>query len=126
MTIPISGGRDMIANKRYANGFKVEEVNTPLIYGFARMFGINTDKIVLDHETFEVGTSRIIDYCRKFGCSQYLTNPEAEEKYLDVKAVEASGITIIPFSVTNDYKIGLFEALEKWGVEGTRKMICKQ
>ncbi len=126
MTLPIQHGMDLIAHKQYVNGYKLEEVNLPLIYGFARMFGIDTNKIVLDHETLEQGTDRIIDYCVKHGCNEYLTNPEAEDKYLDVKKMEASGIKVVPFVCSNDYKISLFEALEKWGIEGTRKMLWKR
>jgi hypothetical protein len=125
MTIPIQNGMESIHDKRYVNGYTVEEINLPLIYGFARMLGINTDKIVLDHETMEQGTDRIIDICRKHECNKYLTNPSAEDKYLDVKAVNEAGIEIIPFNVSNDYNISLFEAFEKWGIEGTRKMVQK-
>lgn len=126
MTLPIQSGTDVIHYKQYTNGYTISEVNIPLIYGFARMLGINTQKIVLDHETFEQGTDRIIEYCRKHECNQYLTNPEAEEKYLDVKKMKEEGIRIVEFKVTNDYNISLFEALEKWGIEGTRKMIHKE
>lgn len=126
MTLPIQAGMDLIKHKRYVNGYPVDEVNIPLIFGFARMLGIRTDKIVLDHETMEQGTDRIIDFCRKHECDEYLTNPEAEEKYLDGEAMKKAGITVIPFKVSNDYNISLFEALEKWGIDGTRKMLCKQ
>lgn len=125
MTLPVNSGLDTIHHKAYTNGYTIEEVNIPLIYGFARMLGIQTNKIVLDHETMEQGTDRIIDLCRKHECNQYLTNPDAEDKYLDVEAVKKSGITIVPFKVSNDYNISLFEAFEKWGIEGTRKMVHK-
>lgn len=126
MTVPVKSGMDTIHDKRYVNDYPIEEVNLPLIYGFARMFGINTDKIVLDHETMEHGTDRIIDLCRKHECDEYLTNPDSEDKYLDVTKLTNSGIRLIPFIVSNDYKISLFEALEKWGIEGTRKMLEKK
>lgn len=126
MTLPVCGGKELIYNKRYTNGYPIPEVNVPLILGFARMLGINTDKIVYDDATMELGTDRIIDYCRKHGCNEYLTNPEAEEKYLDVKKMEDCGIKVTPFITSNEYKISLFEAFEKWGIEGTSKMVRKQ
>jgi hypothetical protein len=125
-TLPIKQGNEPINEKFYLNGYKVKDVNIPLIYGFARMFGIDTKKIVKDVDTKHTGTQRIIDYCKAYECSEYLTNPEAEDKYLDVDLMKSQGIKVIPFIVTNDYKVSLFEALEKWGIEGTRKMIWKQ
>ena len=126
MTLPVHSGLDPIHYKMYTNGHTVEEVNIPLIYGFARMLGIKTSKIVLDRETFEQGTDRIIDICKTNDCDQYLTNPDAEEKYLNMKKIKDAGITIVPFKVSNDYNISLFEALEKWGIEGTSKMVKKE
>lgn len=125
MTLPVKSGVELIADKKYVNGYTIEQINTPLIIGFARMLGIDTDKCVLDDATVEMGTDRILDYCRKFGATEYLTNPSAEEKYLDVKKMEDNGVKVIPFISSNDYKISLFEALEKWGIEGTAKMIRK-
>ena len=123
MTLPVQKGMEDIAHKVYTNGYTIEEVNLPLIFGFARMFGIDTDKIVLDRETFEKGTDRLIDICKTYGCDEYLAN--VDTPYLDIKKMEENGIKVIPFVTTNDYKVSLFEALEKWGIEGTRKMICR-
>jgi hypothetical protein len=125
-TIPVKGGMSMIADKMCMNGHRLEEITVPLIIGFARLLGIDTSKIVFDEATIETGTDRIIDYCRKFECDEYLTNPSAEEKYLDVNRMEDSGIKVIPFVTSNEYKISLFEALEKWGIEGTTKMLRKE
>lgn len=126
MTMPVMGGKELIYYKRYVNGYPLVEVNTPLIFAFAKMLGINTDKVHLDYDTIESGTNRIIDYCKRFDCDEYLTNPEAEEKYLDIQKMEREGIKVIPFEVSNDYKISLFEAFEKWGIEGTGKMVRKR
>jgi len=126
MTIPVKSAMEPIHYKEYVNGYRIGEVNIPLIYGFARMLGIDTNKVVLDTETFESGTERIIDICKKNGCNQYLTNPEAEDKYLESSKMEQAGIKIVEFKVSKDYNISLFEALEKWGIEGTSKMVRKK
>jgi hypothetical protein len=125
-TAPVKNGMSMIADKEYVHGYKIPEVNVPLIIGFARLLGIDTSKVHFDEATIEKGTDRIIDYCRKLGCNEYLTNPQAEEKYLDVAKMEANGIKVIPFKTSNEYKISLFEALEKWGIQGTIKMLRKK
>ena len=125
-TLPVKSGTSLISDKRYINGYSVPDVNVPLIIGFARMLGIDTTKIVYDEATIEMGTDRIIDYCRRYNCDEYLTNPQAEEKYLDIQKMENSGIKVIPFVTSNEYKISLFEALEKWGIEGTTKMLRKE
>lgn len=125
-TVPVQSGNCPIKIKRYANGSDLLTTNLKLITGFMDVFGIPTEKLVFDYPTALSGTDRIIDLCKKHGCDEYLTNPDAEKKYLDVKLMELEGIKVIPFTPSNDYKISLFEALEKWGVEGTRKMICKR
>jgi len=126
MTMPVCGGKESITHKKYTNGYSVGETNTLLINGFARMLSIDVNKIVFDRNTTLQGTDRIIELCRFHQCNEYLTNPEAEEKYLDVGLMEQAGIRVLPFVVTNDYKISLFEAFEKWGIEGTRKMVCRK
>lgn len=126
MTLPVCGGKQTILEKMYTNGYSVGETNTLLINGLARLLSIDVNKIVYDRFTFAKGTDRIIELCKFHHCNEYLTNPEAEEKYLDVEKMKDSGINVIPFTPTNDYNISLFEAFEKWGIEGTRKMICRR
>lgn len=125
-TVPVEGGLESIEEKRYVNGAKLVYTNLNLIKGFMGVFGISTDKLVFDRDTIVTGTNRIIQLCEEHGCNEYLTNPDAEEKYLDGSLMEQAGIKVIPFTPSNDYKISLFEAFEKWGIEGTRKMICKR
>lgn len=125
-TMPIKGGLELIADKEYVNGVSVVEMNMFLIWGFAAMFGIDRNKIVFDGSDMPTGTDRLIALCKKHGCDEYLTNPDAERKYLDVKKMEEAGIKVIPFEPSNDYKVSLFEALEKWGIEGTAKMVNKK
>jgi hypothetical protein len=124
-TVPVVSGNTLIADKLYMNGSNLAETNINLIKGFMGVFGMPLDKLVYDRPTIATGTDRIIQLCHENGCDEYLTNPEAEEKYLDVALMNKAGIKVIPFTVTNDYKVSLFEAFEKWGIEGTTKMIRK-
>ena len=124
-TVPVNGGIKPISEVSYVNGQSLAQTNINLIRGFMGVFGITQDKLIYDRPRLTKGTDSIIQMCLENGCDEYLTNPEAEEKYLDVGLMEKSGIRVIPFITSNEYKISLFEAFEKWGIEGTRKMICR-
>lgn len=124
-TVPVNGKIAPISEITYANGSSLAQTNINLIRGFMGVFGITQDKLIYDRPRITTGTNTLIQMCIENGCNEYLTNPEAEEKYLDVGLMEAAGIKVIPLVVSNDYKISLFEAFEKWGIEGTRKMICR-
>jgi hypothetical protein len=124
-TVPVNGRIAPISEIYYVNGQSLAQTNINLIRGFMGVFGISQDKLVYDRPRLTKGTDALIEMCMENGCTEYLTNPEAEQKYLDVGLMEKAGIKMIPFTVTNDYKISLFEAFEKWGIEGTRKMICR-
>jgi len=121
-TLPVKKGFEDIFYKQYANQYTINDVNIPLIVGFARMFGIDTRKIVFDRPTFSKGTDRLIEICEDNDCNEYLTNPS---DYLELGKFKEHDIKVVPFEPTNDYKVGLFDALERWGIEGVRKMIWK-
>ena len=124
-TVPVNGKIAPISEITYANGQSLGQTNINLIRGFMGVFGITQDKLVYDRPRITKGTDSLIQMCIENNCTEYLTNPEAEEKYLDVGAMERAGIKVVPFVYTNDYKCSLFEAFDKWGIEGTRKMICR-
>lgn len=123
-TKPVEGGKKMIKDKKYADGNSLAEVNTHWILAIAKTLSIDTKKIHMDFETEKKGTDRIIEMCKKFGCDQYLTNPEAMEKYLDEKAMNDAGIEVIHHSFP--YKKHAFEAFEEMGIEGTVKLLAKE
>ena len=125
ITKPVVNAVESILEKRYTDGPKIVDVNVPLIIGFAGLLGIDTRKIHYDHETQNTGTARIIELCRLFDCDEYLTNPDATDKYLDGKLMNDSGIEVVPCELPPQYRISLFRAIEANGIEGCIKIIQK-
>lgn len=123
LTKPVKNGNCLIKEKWYANGQDLVDVNASFIIGMAKVLGIDTGKIISDFETEKQGTDRIIEYCHKFGCDQYLTNVAALDKYLDLVKLRTAGIELVP--LVFPYKKHVFEALQEWGLEGTIKVLRK-
>lgn len=124
-SVPVTGGTMPIKDKHYSNGSKLIDVNMPLIIGFAKALGINTSKIHYDFPTEAKGTERIIEICKRFNCDEYLTNPEATEKYLDEKMMNDSGIQVVSCDVPKEFKKSLPEMFDSHGIDGTVKILNK-
>ena len=56
----------------------------------------------------------------------YVTNPEAKDKYLDEQKMKDAGINIEYCVVPKHLQISIFEAFEKFGIEGTIKQLPKR
>lgn len=125
ITKSVVGGSCSIKEKFYTDGNKLIDVNMPLIIGFAKMLSINTSKVHYDFETEATGTKRIIEICKRFDCDQYLTNPDAMNKYLSEKEMNDNGIEVVGCDLPKQYRVPIFKALEEWGVEGCIKIIQK-
>lgn len=123
LTKPVESGNDIIKGKKYAGGSSLSDVNVSFILSMCKILEIDTKKIHFDFETNKKGTDRIIELCSRFGCSEYLSNPEATDKYLDIKSLNDHGIDFVPFMFP--YKKHLFEALQEFGLEGTIKLLNK-
>jgi len=124
-TLPVESGTCLIKDKKYVNGYKVSDINTQLIFAFAKVLSINTDKIHSDFPTDKKGTDRIVEICKKYDCYEYITNPEATEKYLDEKVMKKNGIMITPCDVPKEYKKSLFEMFDTYGIDGTTAILKK-
>lgn len=124
-SVPVTGGTMAIKDKHYSNGSKLIDVNVPLIIGFAKALGINTSKIHYDFPTDTKGTDRIVEICKRFKCDQYLTNPDATEKYLDEKKMNENGIEVVACDVPKEFKKSLPEMFESHGIDGTVKILNK-
>lgn len=123
-TIPVHKGNVPIKDKFYANGSSLVQTNLFWIFSMCMTLGIPYSKIAVDSPTEAKGTERIIELCRSYKCDKYLTNPDATEKYLDEKALNEAGITLLPHSFP--HKVHTFEAFAKWGIEGTVKLLRKE
>lgn len=123
-TMPVQGGTKNICDKKYVNGQSLTTLNLQWINAIAMTLGIDTAKIRLDFPTEKTGTERIIELCHRYECDQYLTNPDAMEKYLDEEHMNYEGIEVVDHSFP--HKIHVFEAFEKWGIEGTQKLLKRE
>lgn len=123
-TKPIEKGNKLIKDKVYMDGQGMTATNVAWIVAICRTLGIDTKKIQMDHPTPLTGTDRIIDYCHKHKCSQYLTNPDASRKYLDLELMAKHKIDVLSYEFSQ--KVHVFEAFETWGIEGTIKLLKKE
>lgn len=123
-TKPVASGTCLIKDKKYADGNSLLEVNTLWILAMAKTLSIDTKKIHSDFETDKKGTDRIIEMCKKYECDQYLTNPDAMNKYLDEKAMNDAGIEVLHHSFS--YNKHTFEAFDDLGIMGTVKLLEKE
>jgi len=120
-TNPIEHGLIPIADKHYTTGQSLLDVNMQWILAMAGLLNINIRKIKFDFPTEKKGTERIIEICKHYGANEYLTNPEAVEKYLDEKMMNDNGIKIIPF--VSKHKKHVFEYFDEIGIEATRELL---
>jgi hypothetical protein len=123
-TMPVNKGNTPVKHKDYVNGQNLVSTNTDWIFALCRTLGIDTRKVHFDSETDRSGTDRIIELCKQFDCDQYLTNPDAMEKYLDEKKMNDSGIEVIRHEPP--FKIHTLEAFDQLGIEGTQKLLKKE
>ena len=130
------GSMQFIAEKKYATGKSLAEVNTTWILAIADTLGIDTNKLVSDFPSVKKGTSRIVEIVKHYGGNQYIANATAPDKYLDVAMLKTNGIEFVPF--TCDEKRNVLELFNDIGIKATiellhrtvaenkyRKMLCK-
>jgi len=123
-TMPVLSGNKAISEKVYVNGEKLSIVNEAWINAIAMTLGIDTGKIRHDFPTSARGTERIIELCKHFDCDQYLTNPEAMDKYLDEKLMNDNGIEVLHHKC--EFNRHIFEMFAECGIEGTQKLIKRE
>lgn len=68
------------------------ETNTAIIRRLFSLLGIGAE-VMLDYETPLRGTDRLVDLCRHYGATTYLSGPSGP-KYLDFEAFRAAGIDV--------------------------------
>lgn len=123
-TKPVCSGTQLIKDKIYTDGHHVGKLNTDWLLVLCETLSIDTSKFADDFDTFKKGTERIIELCQVNNCNKYLTNAEALNKYLDAELMREYGIEILYHEFP--YKIHTFEAIERWGITGTTKLLAKE
>lgn len=123
VTKPVQHGLDLLSEKRYADSVSVVDLNMKWIYAIKQTLGIDT-RIVFDSgKQFDDPTEKLIHEVTDVGGDTYLTNPDAHKKYLDEDFMRSIGLKIEYCQVPKHLQIHVFEAFEKWGIEGTIKQL---
>lgn len=122
VTKPVPKGKELIVDKKYSDGTPLARHNMKWIEAIKETLGIKT-KIVFDYETDLKGTERLIDLIDYYKGDVYVTNPEAKEKYLDENRMWTAGIDIEYCTPPKHLQISIFEAFEKFGIEGCIKQL---
>lgn len=123
-TLPVQGGTCQIKDKKFTNGMNLATLNVTFLMWICGVLGIDTKKIHMDFETEKNGTDRIIEICKRFNCDEYLSNPEASEKYLDISQMFDEGIKFVPISTP--HKKHIFEMFNDHGIDGTIKLLNRE
>ena len=124
-TLPVKSGLVPLKDKECVNGQTLVGVNYLWIMAIAQTLGIPSTKVVFDFETEKKGTERLIEICKTYVATHYLTNPQAQEKYLDRSAFERERIEILACHPPKQYQRPIFEMFEAYGIEGTAKLLKK-
>lgn len=124
-TLPVKKGNELIIGKSYINGSKMVEVNQLWILAIAKTLGIDTSKVHFDSPTELKGTERLIEICKRHGCDEYFTNPDAVRKYVNEPLMEQYGLKIVPVDIPKQYHKSIFEMFNEHGISGTVKILNK-
>lgn len=71
----------------------LSEMNSDIIFAAQELLGIETD-IWFDHPTNLTGTARLVDICKKYKATHYLSGISGQ-KYMDMKLFEDAEIDVI-------------------------------
>lgn len=122
VTKSVRSGTGLIKNKFYTDGTNLAELNIEWINLIAKTLDIKAE-IVFDFETELKGTRRLIELIKLNGGDTYITNPLAKDKYLDEQLMAEHGIELQYCKVPKHLQIHIFEAFDKFGVDGTIKQL---
>lgn len=123
VTKSVQHGLQPITDKIYADMQPLVQLNMEWIDVIKQTLGITTEIIFDTEKTFDYPTDKLIHEIKEAGGTTYITNPEAKHKYLNERQIEDSGITIEHCEVPKHLQIHVFEAFEKWGIDGTIKQL---
>lgn len=141
ITKPVESGVDKIHDKNYVGleypqqlhetSGSLIKLNTKWIRAIKDTLNIKARLVNDDlfHETRPKDkTEKLIDIIKTITHKTdyqpvYVTNETAKDKYLDEDLMRSRGIEIEYCKTPKDMQVSFFEALEKWGIEGTIKQL---
>ena len=137
-TCPVNQGTEYIYRKKYINDFSLVDVNMHWIEAIRKTLGIRTQieftresaiaNFVRTEHTVQKRdpTGKLVGIVKEKGGTVYITNPDAKGKYLDEEYMKSQGIEIEYCKVPKHLQIHVFEAFNKWGIEGTIKQLPRR
>jgi hypothetical protein len=88
--------------------------------------GIEAELSFDTEQEFGEPTNKLIHEVCNVGGNIYVTNPDAKNKYLDEQFMKQYGIKVEYCKVPKHLQIHVFEAFEKWGIDGTIKQMPRR
>lgn len=125
VTKSVNSGMEKIIDKKYTDGQSLLELNMQWIEVIKRTLNIDTE-IVPDFPTNKMKTERLVELINFYGGTTYVTSESAKDKYLDEDFMVSQGIGIEYCKVPKDLQIHIFEAFEKFGIDGTIKQLPRR
>ena len=126
ITKPVKNGMDLINDKRYTSDRSLNELNMNWINVIKETLEIDTEIVYPKWGSECSATERLINEIKLHSCNTYITNPEAKNKYLDEDLMRNSGIEIEYCQVPRHLHIHIFDAFNKYGIEGTIKQLPRR
>lgn len=123
VTKSVQHGLEPLNDKKYSDLTPLVAVNMLWIDAIKATLGIDTEIMVDSARPFDNPTQKLIHEVTNVGGDTYITNPDAKNKYLDEQFMKLYGLKIEYCQVPKHLQIHVFEAFEKWGIDGTIKQL---
>lgn len=125
VTRSVQHGLESLSTKKYADLKPLVGLNNEWIQVIKYTLNIETQICFDTDQLFTNPTEKLIHEIRQVQGDVYITNPDAKNKYLDEQWMKDCGIDIEYCKVPKHLQIHVFEAFEKWGIDGTVKQLEK-
>lgn len=124
VTKSVQHGIEPLNLKNYNDLKPLVNLNMMWIHAIKETLGI-TSKLLFDSGQKYIGrpTEKLIHEIVQVDGDIYVTNPDAKNKYLNEDLMRKYGIEIEYCKVPKHLQIHVFEAFEKWGIDGTIKQL---
>lgn len=123
VTKSVCHGLEPLSSKQYSDMTPLVKLNMQWINVIKNTLDIHTEIVFDSPLKFECATEKLIFETHAIGGNIYITNPDAKLKYLKEDKMRSAGIEIEYCKVPKHLQIHVFEAFEKWGIDGTIKQL---